>query len=151
MVKRVEVLHGKFPLEGRYGVLQECCARCGDHNVINIKQQVYHIGPAVEDEQGGVGLGLNKSQSDELRGEPVVPSLRCLLQPVERLVEVANPVRLRGINKPHRLAVVDCLRESTMQEHVFTSSWWTGQERETGRKSTVWTVAGLTTGLKVSS
>jgi hypothetical protein len=37
MVKRAEVLLGKFPLEGRYGVLQEHCARCGEHNVINIK------------------------------------------------------------------------------------------------------------------
>jgi hypothetical protein len=49
-VKRAEVLHGEFPLEGRYGVLQKCCARCGEHNVINIKQQVYRIGDATEDE-----------------------------------------------------------------------------------------------------
>jgi hypothetical protein len=54
IMKRVEVLHGKFSLEGRYGVLQE-------HNVINIKQQVYRIGTAVKDEQGGVRLALNKS------------------------------------------------------------------------------------------
>jgi hypothetical protein len=38
MVKRAEVLYGEFSLEGRYGVLQEHCARCGEHNVINIKQ-----------------------------------------------------------------------------------------------------------------
>jgi hypothetical protein len=50
MVKRVEVLHGEFPFEGRYVVLQELCARCGEHNVINIKQQVYRIGAATEDE-----------------------------------------------------------------------------------------------------
>jgi hypothetical protein len=73
----------------------------------------------VEDKQGGVGVGLNKSQSEEVRGEPVVPSSRCLLQPVERLVEVADPVRLRGINKLHQLATLDCLRESTMQEHIL--------------------------------
>jgi hypothetical protein len=73
MVKRVEVLHGEFPLEGRYGVLQMCCARCGEHNVINIKQQVYRISAIAEDEQGGVRLGPNKSQSDEVRGEPMVP------------------------------------------------------------------------------
>jgi hypothetical protein len=109
VVKRAKVLHGKFSLEGRYGVLQECCARCGEHNVINITQQVYCISAVVEDEQGGVGLGLNKSQSEEVRGEPAVPSPGCLLQPVERLVEAADPIRLRGINKPRRLAVVDCL------------------------------------------
>jgi hypothetical protein len=39
-----------FSLEGRYGVLHEYCARCGEHNVINIKQQVYCIGAMVEDE-----------------------------------------------------------------------------------------------------
>jgi hypothetical protein len=38
MVKRAEVLHSEFLLEGRYGVLQEHCARCNEHNVINIKQ-----------------------------------------------------------------------------------------------------------------
>jgi hypothetical protein len=38
VVKRAEVLHGEFPFEDRYGVLQEHCARCGEHNVINIKQ-----------------------------------------------------------------------------------------------------------------
>jgi hypothetical protein len=64
MVKRVEVLCGKFSLESRYGVLQEHCDRCGKYNVINIKQQVYRIGAAAEDEQGGVELGLNKPQSE---------------------------------------------------------------------------------------
>jgi hypothetical protein len=100
MVKRAEVLHGEFLLENRYGVLQERCAGCGEHNVINIKQQVYRIDAVMKDEQGGVGLGLNKSQGEEVCGEPAVPSLRRLLQPIERLVEAANPVRLRGINKP---------------------------------------------------
>jgi hypothetical protein len=37
VVKRAEVLHSEFLLKSRYGVLQECCARCGEHNVINIK------------------------------------------------------------------------------------------------------------------
>jgi hypothetical protein len=38
-----EILHGEFPLEGRYGVLQKYCAECGENNVINVKQQVYRI------------------------------------------------------------------------------------------------------------
>jgi hypothetical protein len=61
IVKRVEVLHSEFPLGVRYGVLQDRCGRCGDHNIINIKQQVYRIGTMAEDEQGGVRFGLNKS------------------------------------------------------------------------------------------
>jgi hypothetical protein len=74
IVKRAEVIHDEFPLESRYGVLQERCARCGEHNVINIKQQVYRVGVMAKDEQGGVGLGLNKFQGEEVRGEPPVPS-----------------------------------------------------------------------------
>jgi hypothetical protein len=79
------------------------------NNIINIKQQVYHISLTAEDKQGGVRLGLNKSQSEEVHGEPAVPSLGRLLQPVEKLVEAGDLVRLRGINKPHWLAAVDCL------------------------------------------
>jgi hypothetical protein len=60
VVKRVEVLHDEFLLESRYGVLQERCARCSEHNVINIKQQLYRINVAAEDEQGGVGLASTK-------------------------------------------------------------------------------------------
>jgi hypothetical protein len=113
VVKRAEV-HGEFLLESRYGVLQERCARCIEHNVINIKQQVYCIGVTMEDKQGGVRLGLNKTQTKEVSGEPAVPSMGHLLQLVERLVETADPIRLRGINKPCRLTAVDYLREGVM-------------------------------------
>jgi hypothetical protein len=97
MVKMDDVLHGEFSLEDRYGVLQKRCARCGEHNIINIKQQVYCIGAAAEDEQGGIRLGLNTSQSEEVHSEPAVPSPGHLIPPVERLVEAVDPVRLRGI------------------------------------------------------
>jgi hypothetical protein len=73
----------------------------------------------VEDEQGDVRLGLNKSQSEELRGEPAVLSLGRLLQTVERLIDMAGPFKLRGINKPRQMVAVDCLRESTLQKHVL--------------------------------
>jgi hypothetical protein len=36
-MKRAKILHGEFLFEGRYGVLQECCARYDEYNVINIK------------------------------------------------------------------------------------------------------------------
>jgi hypothetical protein len=50
MMEGSEVIHGEFQLEGIYGLLQKCCARCGEDNVINVKQQVYHICAAPEDE-----------------------------------------------------------------------------------------------------
>jgi hypothetical protein len=82
VVKRSKVLHGELPLEGRYGVLQERYARCSEHNVINIKQQVYRIDTVVVDEHGGVRLDLNTSHGEEVHGKLVVPSLGRLLQPV---------------------------------------------------------------------
>jgi hypothetical protein len=82
-------------------VVEECCARCGEHNVINIKQQVYRIGATLEDEQEGVALGLTKSKSEEVRDNLVVPCPGRLLQPIERLVEAVDPVKLHGVNKPH--------------------------------------------------
>jgi hypothetical protein len=50
MMEGPEIVHGKFLLEGRYGLLQKYCARCGPDNIINIKQQVYRIYAAPEDE-----------------------------------------------------------------------------------------------------
>jgi hypothetical protein len=43
MMEGSDILHGEFPLEGRYGLLQKCCVGCGEDDVISIKQQVYHI------------------------------------------------------------------------------------------------------------
>jgi hypothetical protein len=50
MMEGPEILHVEFLLEGRYGLLQKCCAGSGEDNVINVKQQVYHICAAPEDE-----------------------------------------------------------------------------------------------------
>jgi hypothetical protein len=49
----------------------------------------------------------------------VVPSPGHLLQPVQRLVEEADAVRLRRINKSSRLAAVDGLREGALKEHIL--------------------------------
>jgi hypothetical protein len=79
MMEGPEILHGEFPLEGRYGPLQKCCARGCGNNIINVKQQVYRICAALEDEKGGVGLGLKKAQGGNVHGELDVPRLRCML------------------------------------------------------------------------
>jgi hypothetical protein len=39
MMEGPKILHGEFPLEGRYGPLQQYCARCDEDIVINVKQQ----------------------------------------------------------------------------------------------------------------
>jgi hypothetical protein len=50
MMDGPEILYGEFLLEGRYGLLQKCYVGSGEDNVINVKQQVYHICAASEDE-----------------------------------------------------------------------------------------------------
>jgi hypothetical protein len=50
MMEGPEILHGELSLEGRYGLLQKCGAVGGEDNVINVKQQVYYICAASEDE-----------------------------------------------------------------------------------------------------
>jgi hypothetical protein len=50
MMEGLKILHGEFQLEGRYGLLQKCCAGCGEDNVINVNQQVYCICATPEDE-----------------------------------------------------------------------------------------------------
>jgi hypothetical protein len=50
LMKGLEILHGEFSLESRYGLLQKCCVGCSEDNVINIKQQVYRICATLKDE-----------------------------------------------------------------------------------------------------
>jgi hypothetical protein len=50
MMEGSKVLHGEFTLESRYGLLQKCCAGCGEGNVINVKQQLYRICAVPKDE-----------------------------------------------------------------------------------------------------
>jgi hypothetical protein len=49
MMEGLKILRGKFPLKGRYGLLQKCCVGCGADNVINVMQQVYRICAALKD------------------------------------------------------------------------------------------------------
>jgi hypothetical protein len=49
MIEGLEILHIEFLLDGRYGLLQKCCTRYDEDNVINVKQ-VYHIYVVLEDE-----------------------------------------------------------------------------------------------------
>jgi hypothetical protein len=63
--------------------------------------------------------GLNKHQGGEICGEPVVPCLGHLLQLMERLVEKADMIRLRRINKSSWLATIDNLQEGVMQECIL--------------------------------
>jgi hypothetical protein len=49
----------------------------------------------------------------------MVPCPWGLLEAIERLVEPADHVRTRGVNKPGRLTAVNCLSEKTIQESIL--------------------------------
>ena len=49
----------------------------------------------------------------------MVPRAGGLLEAVERLIEPTHHVGTRRVNKPHRLAAVDCLSEKAMQEGIL--------------------------------
>jgi hypothetical protein len=70
---------------------------------------------------------MNKEVSDltstkpkeVVRDKQDAQSLRYLLQPIQRLVDVANMIGLYRINKSSRLAAVDGLQECAVQEHIL--------------------------------
>ena len=80
----------------------------------------------------------------------MVPSSRCLLEAVERLVEPADHIWAGGIGKSRGLTAVNCLSQSAMEESILDIQL---MHRPGARASerTVRTVAGFTTGLNVSS
>jgi hypothetical protein len=82
---------------------------------------------------------------------PQIPSVGSLLQPVQRSVETADIVRMCGVLKTRRLCAENCLLECAIKKCILDVELVDGHCRESSRDRTVHTVAGLTTGLKVSS
>jgi hypothetical protein len=74
-----------------------------------------------------------------------IPSLECLLQDVEGLVEPAHQVGVSGVNEVGGLAAIDCLRERVVEEGVLKIQMVNSlvlRERES-KVRTVHMVAGL--------
>jgi hypothetical protein len=115
----LEVLHDEFPLEGRYGVLQKCCAGCSEGNVINVKQTSILYLCCTGRQIKTCWIWPQQAQGGDICGEMVVPCSGRLLPPVEKLVGNADTTGLWRINKSSWLAVVDGLREGAVQECVL--------------------------------
>jgi hypothetical protein len=73
----------------------------------------------MEDEQRDVRLGFNEPQGGQIGSKPVVPSLGCLLEPVQGLVQATDQVRMSRVDEAHGLAAEDRLGESPMEEDIF--------------------------------
>jgi hypothetical protein len=142
VVERAEVLQHELLLESCTGMLEKLQAWGGEDDVVDV---------AMVDEQWGVRLGLHKVQRDQVGGKAVIPCLQRLLQAVEGLVEPAHQLRVRRVNEAGGLRAVDSHDKYAMEKVFLTLSWCTGQPLETTKVSTVQTVVGLTTRLKVLS
>ena len=76
VVELTKILHSKLLLQRGDDVLKQPLTGGGEHNIINIEQQVGSLIPTAIDEQRSVSLGLGKSQCQQERGESRVPSPR---------------------------------------------------------------------------
>jgi hypothetical protein len=106
-------------LESCSGMLEKLRARGGEHDVIDVEQQVSSVGATTVDKQRGVRFGLHEAQGDQVGGEAVVPRSRRLLQAVEGLVEPTHQLRVRRINEANGLRAVGCLKECAVEEGVL--------------------------------
>ena len=109
VMELTKILHSKLLLQRGDDALKQLLTGGGEHNVINIEQQVGSLIPTAVDEQRNVRLGLGEPQSQQERGKPKISSPRSLLQAIERLVEPADHVRTAGVHKSCWLRTVDCL------------------------------------------
>ena len=83
VVELTKILHSKLLLQRGDDALKQLLTGGGEHNIINIEQQVGSLIPTAVDEQRSVSLGLGESQSQQERGELRIPSPRSLLQTIE--------------------------------------------------------------------
>jgi hypothetical protein len=82
VMKWLEVLHSKLSLQGSDGVAQKLQTGRGQNNIMNIKEQIYHVWAVMEDEERRVRLCFNEPQGGQVRGEPAIPGPRSLLRSV---------------------------------------------------------------------
>ena len=109
MVELTKILHSKLLLQRGDDALKQSLTGGGEHNIINIEQQVGSLIPTAVDEQRSISLGLGEPQSQQERGEPRVPGPKSLLQTIEGLVEPADHVQTTRVHKSRRLRTVDSL------------------------------------------
>ena len=98
VVKLAQILHSKLLLQRGDDTLKQPLTRGCEHNVINVEQQIGSLIPTVVDEERSVSLGLGKSQSQQERGEPRVPSPRSLLRTIDLLSRQTISGRLESTN-----------------------------------------------------
>ena len=83
VVELTQILHSKLLLQRGDDTLKHLLTGGGEHNVIDIEQQICSLIPTAVNEERRVGLGLGEPQCQQERGEPRIPSPMSLLQTIE--------------------------------------------------------------------
>jgi hypothetical protein len=119
VVKLPQIFHGELPLQGWDGLLQQLSGGSCKNNIIDIEQQVNGLGTSIKNEESSIELGFNKNQREQIAGKLVVPCPRSLLQTVQRLVEVADQVRLSRVEETSGLCAINHLSQHIVEECVL--------------------------------
>jgi hypothetical protein len=78
-----EVRHGELAMEEPGDVLEEPRCRCSKDDVIDVQQEIGHLGALTENEEGHIRLRGDEAESVGVVSEPLVPCARGLLEAVE--------------------------------------------------------------------
>lgn len=95
-----------------------------------------------------VRLGLDEAERDQVGGEVTVPSPQCLVETIQRAVNLTHHTWASGVNEAGGLTALHYLGWSAMKEGILDVQLMDCPvPRGRGRG----TVVGLTSGLKISS
>ena len=103
-------------------VLKKPGAGGGEDDVVNIEEQVGHLGTAPKHEERHVTLGRHEPKAMSMMSEPLVPRAGRLLESIEGLVEVADMVRTCRVDEAGWLLTMYHLVKIAMEKGVLDSS-----------------------------
>jgi hypothetical protein len=83
------------------------------HNVVDVEELDGVVVPPL-DEHGCVRLGLDEFERDQVGVKATIPSSWCLLEAIQRVLQLADQTQLRGVDKADGLAAVHCLSQSAV-------------------------------------
>jgi hypothetical protein len=93
--------------------------RGGDDDVVNIEEQVGHVVPRAQHEEGGVGDGGDEPHGGDVGSKPLVLSAGSLLQTIEGFVQTTYVLRPAGVDECGRLLAIDNLVESAIEKGIL--------------------------------
>ena len=118
VVQRTKVLHGKLGAEASRELTEKLGRGSSQDDIVDVEQQVSRPNSVLVDEQRGIRAGGHEAKLLKEGSDPLVPSTRGLLEPIERAREQAHVIRLGGVDEADRLLAVDLLGKVAMKKRV---------------------------------